>query len=79
MVSSLGRQWWQLRGWPVNFFLELDPLAGLGMALTTGTIYKGMAWGLATLGVTFFLGTGFLRLGVPFRRHSPFFGLYCPD
>jgi len=66
MASSLGRQWWQLSGWPVNFFLELDPLAGLGMALTTGTIYKGMAWGLVTLGVTFFLGRVFCGWVCPF-------------
>jgi len=74
IASSLGRQWWQLRGWPVNIFLELDPLAGLGMALSTGTIYKGMAWGLVTLGVTFFLGRVFCGWVCPFGAIHQFLG-----
>ena len=45
IVTTLGEQWWQLRGWPVNWLLELDPLVGLGTLLTTGTLYKGLAWG----------------------------------
>ncbi len=73
-VSSLGRQWWQLRGWPINFFLELDPLAGLGMALTTGTLYKGMVWGLVTLVVTFFLGRVFCGWVCPFGAIHQFLG-----
>jgi hypothetical protein len=25
IVSTLGEQWWQLRGWPVNWLIQLDP------------------------------------------------------
>ncbi len=70
----MGVQWWQLRGWPINLFLELDPLASLGMALTTGTIYKGMIWGLVTLGVTLFLGRVFCGWVCPFGALHQFIG-----
>jgi hypothetical protein len=26
IVSTVGEKFWQLRGWPVNWFLQLDPL-----------------------------------------------------
>jgi len=74
IVSNLGRQWWQLRGWPINLFMELDPLAGLGTALTTGTLYKGMAWGLLTLTITFFLGRVFCGWVCPFGALHQFLG-----
>ncbi len=74
IVSSLGREWWQLRGWPINLFLELDPLAGLGIALTTGTLYKGMAWGLVTVVVTLFLGRVFCGWVCPFGAVHQFIG-----
>ena len=33
IVASLGTSWWQLRGWPINWFLQIDPLVGLGVLL----------------------------------------------
>ena len=39
VVTTLGDAWWQLRGWPVNWIIELDPFVGLGTLLTTRTIY----------------------------------------
>ena len=59
VVSTLGTQWWQLRGWPVNWFLQLDPLAALGNLLTTGTIYAGMLWAVATIVLTIVFGRFF--------------------
>ncbi len=44
-VTTLGQNWWQLRGWPVNWILQLDPLVGLGTLLGTHTLYKGLWWG----------------------------------
>ena len=67
VVSSLGTGWSELRGWPVNWFLELDPLVGLATLLSTHTLYRGLAWGVATVVLTMFLGRFFLRLGLPFR------------
>ena len=52
LVTSLGDQWWQLRGWPVNWIIELDPLVGLATLLSTRTVYAGLLWGLATVVLT---------------------------
>jgi hypothetical protein len=35
VVNTLGENWWQLRGWPVNWLIQLDPLVGLGVLLAT--------------------------------------------
>ena len=58
-ASTLGDALWQLRGWPVNWFLELDPLVGLATLLTTGTLYAGLLWGVATIVLTIILGRFF--------------------
>ncbi len=26
VTATLGAAWWQLRGWPINWILDLDPL-----------------------------------------------------
>ena len=56
IVATLGTGWWQLRGWPVNWFLQLDPLVGLGILLATHTLYAGLLWGVVSIGLTLFLG-----------------------
>ena len=66
IVSTLGEAWWQLRGWPVNWLLELDPLVGLGALLATGTLYAGLLWGLATIVITVVLGRFFCGWVCPF-------------
>ena len=65
-VTTLGDAWWQLRGWPVNWFLELDPLVGLATLLTTGTLYAGLVWGLVTIILTVLLGRFFCGWICPF-------------
>jgi polyferredoxin len=59
VVATLGERWWQLRGWPVNWFLELDPLVGLGVLLATHTLYAGLLWAVVTLMLTLVLGRFF--------------------
>jgi len=66
VVTTLGEQWWQLRGWPVNWLIQLDPLVGLGTLLTTGTLYAGLLWGLLTLVLTILLGRFFCGWICPF-------------
>ena len=65
-VMNLGDRWWELRGWPVNWLLELDPLVGLGTLLATRTLYSGLLWGLATVVLTIFLGRFFCGWLCPF-------------
>jgi len=66
VVMNLGERWWQLRGWPVNWMLQLDPLVGLATLLTTRTLYSGLLWGLATVVLTIFLGRFFCGWVCPF-------------
>jgi polyferredoxin/formate hydrogenlyase subunit 6/NADH:ubiquinone oxidoreductase subunit I len=66
IVTTLGEQWWQLRGWPVGWLIQLDPLVGLGTLLATGTLYAGLLWGLATVILTILLGRFFCGWLCPF-------------
>ena len=66
VVSTLGTEWWQLRGWPVNWFLQLDPLVAIGTLLTTQTLYAGLLWALATIVLTIVFGRFFCSWVCPF-------------
>ena len=66
IVATLGERWWQLRGWPVNWLIQLDPLVGLGSLLATGTLYAGLLWGLLTAMLTILLGRFFCGWLCPF-------------
>ena len=74
IVSTIGSRFWQLRGWPVNWFLDLDPLAGLGTILATHTLYRGLLWGLATVILTIVFGRFFCGWVCPFGSLHQFFG-----
>ena len=66
VAATLGERFWQLRGWPVNWLLELDPLVGVATLLSTRTLYAGLLWGLATLALTVALGRVFCGWVCPF-------------
>ena len=74
MVSTLGDQWWQLRGWPVNWLIQLDPLVGLATLLSTRTVYAGLLWGLLTIVLTIILGRYFCGWICPFGSIHQFIG-----
>jgi polyferredoxin len=65
-VTASGTEWWQLRGWPVNWMIQLDPLAGLGILLATHSINSGLIWGLVTIVLTILLGRFFCGWLCPF-------------
>jgi ferredoxin len=65
VAATVGDRLWQLRGWPVGWFFSLDPLAALGLVLTTGTLFAPMAWALGVLVLTFFLGRFFCGFVCP--------------
>lgn len=74
IVTTLGDKLWQLRGWPVNWFLELDPLVALGTVLTTRELYAGLLWALLTVVLTVFLGRVFCGWVCPFGTIQQFTG-----
>jgi polyferredoxin len=74
IVTTLGDRWWQLRGWPVNWIIQLDPLVGLTTLLTTRTVYAGLLWGLATVVLTIVLGRFFCGWICPFGTIHQFVG-----
>ncbi|RPJ16335.1 MAG: 4Fe-4S binding protein [Desulfobacteraceae bacterium] len=73
-VTASGTEWWQLRGWPVNWIIELDPLAGLGILLATHSIYSGLIWSLVTIVLTILLGRFFCGWLCPFGTLHQFTG-----
>ena len=74
IVCAFGTEWWQLRGWPVNLILQLDPLVAIGTLLTTHTIYKGLIWAVLTVVLTIILGRVFCGWICPFGASHQFVG-----
>jgi polyferredoxin/ferredoxin len=66
IVATFGTQWWQLRGWPVNWFLQLDPLVAIGTALSTHTLYWPLLWTVPVVILTILLGRFFCSWVCPF-------------
>jgi polyferredoxin len=74
IVSTVGDKFWQLRHWPVNWFLQLDPLVAIGTILTTHTLYASLLWALATVILTIILGRFFCSWVCPFGSLHHFTG-----
>ena len=63
-----------MRGWPVNWFLQLDPLVPIGTILTTHTLYRPLLWALATVILTIIFGRFFCSWVCPFGSLHHFVG-----
>jgi ferredoxin len=74
IVTTIGVQWWQLRGWPVNWFLQLDPLVAVATMLSTQSLYRGLLWALVTVVLTILLGRFFCSWVCPFGTLHHFVG-----
>jgi polyferredoxin len=74
VVSTVGDKFWQLRGWPVNWFLQLDPLVAIATALTTHTLYWPLLWALAVIVLTIIFGRFFCGWVCPFGALHQFVG-----
>jgi polyferredoxin/ferredoxin-like protein FixX len=74
IVSTVGEKFWQLRSWPVNWFLQLDPLVAIGTILTTHTLYWPLLWALVTVILTIILGRFFCGWVCPFGSIHHFVG-----
>jgi len=74
IVSTIGEQFWQIRNWPVNWFLQLDPLVALGTILTTHTLYWPLLWAMVTVVLTIVFGRFFCGWVCPFGSLHQFVG-----
>ncbi len=59
VVASPGTRWFQQRGWPTNWLLQLDPLVAVGVGLAAGALVVGLLWALVTVVMTVILGRAF--------------------
>lgn len=59
---------------PVSIFLEADPLIALSNALSTGALYRGLAWSLVIIVPTFLLGRFFCGWICPLGSLNHFLG-----
>ena len=66
VVTAVGEKFWQLRGWSVNFFLNLDPLNAIAIVLSTHKLYAPLLWSLITIILTILFGRFFCGLVCPF-------------
>jgi ferredoxin len=74
IVSAVGDEFWQIRAWPVNWFLQLDPLVAIGTILTTHTLYKPLLWALLVVVLTIVFGRFFCGWVCPFGSIHHFVG-----
>jgi len=74
IVSTVGEEFRQIRGWPVNWFLQLDPLVAIATALTTHTLYWPLLWALAVVVLTIIFGRFFCGWMCPFGTLHQFVG-----
>jgi polyferredoxin/ferredoxin len=74
IVATVGSEFWQLRGWPIDWFFELDPLVALGTVLTTHALYWPLLWALVTVGLTIVVGRFFCGWVCPFGTLHHFVG-----
>jgi len=74
VVSTGGEAWFQRRGWPVNWLLQLDPLVAVGVGLAAGALTVGLLWALATILLTVLFGRVFCGWMCPFGTIHQFVG-----
>ena len=74
IVTTVGDKFWQIRNWPVNWFLQLDPLVAIGTVLSTQTLYWSLLWALATIVITIIFGRFFCSWVCPFGSIHHFVG-----
>lgn len=66
IVNTIGESFWQIRGWPVNFFLNIDPLTAVATILSTHSLYQGLIWSVIIILGTILVGRFFCSWLCPF-------------
>ena len=65
--------------YPVEAFLLADPFVGAMTVLSTGTVYRGLLWGLGVLALTLVFGRVFCGWICPFGTLHHLFGWLFPS
>ncbi len=76
IVSTVGDKFWQIRNWPINWILHLDPLVALGTILSTGKFYWPLHCALGTVVITIIFGRFFCGWVCPFGSLHQFVGFW---
>ncbi len=63
-----------MKGYPVLWFLQIDPLVALGTSLAAHTLVHGLIWCLVLVGVTVLFGRVFCGWACPLGTLHHFFG-----
>ncbi len=66
IVATVGDRFWQIRNWPINWFLQLDPLVAFGTILSTQKLYWPLLWAIVTVLLTIIFGRFFCSWVCPF-------------
>jgi polyferredoxin len=74
IVTTVGDKFWQIRNWPINWVLQLDPLVALGTILSTGKFYWPLHCALGTVVITIIFGRFFCGWICPFGAIHQFVG-----
>jgi polyferredoxin len=74
IAATVGPAWYQLRGWPINWLLELDPLTAIATVLSTGAFYANLAWALIAIVLTLIVGRFFCGFACPLGTINQFTG-----
>lgn len=74
IVTTVGEEFWQIRNWPINWILHLDPLVALGTMLSTGKFYWPLHCGLGIIFITIIFGRFFCGWVCPFGAIHQFVG-----
>jgi len=62
-----------MKGYPVRWFLEIDPLAALGTSLSAHTLHRGLVWSLVVVVATVLFGRVFCGWVCPLGTLHHFF------
>ena len=74
IVATVGEKFWQIRNWPINWILQLDPLVALGTILSTGKFYGPLYCALGVVILTIIFGRFFCGWICPFGAIHQFVG-----
>jgi polyferredoxin len=74
IVTTVGEKFWQIRNWPIDWILQLDPLVALGTTISTHKFYWPLHCALGMVFVTIIFGRFFCGWICPFGAIHQFVG-----